>query len=135
MEDNRADVFLIRESIESACPDAILHVISDGDKAIEYFEQTDRDESAPGPALVILDINLPKKPGHVVLDRMRASQRCASAPVVVVTSSNSERDRERMGQLGVSGYFRKPSEYEEFMKLGGLVKEILEKNSARGTHG
>jgi len=45
--------------------------------------------------------------------------------VLVVTSSDSQKDRDEMGQLGVHGYFRKPSEYEEFMKLGPLVRDIL----------
>jgi DNA-binding response OmpR family regulator len=126
VEDNRADVFLIRESIETARIDADLHIVQDGDKAIRFFEQTDRDAAAPCPALVILDINLPKKPGREVLQQMRQSPRCANAAVLVVTSSDSERDRDDMRKFGVKGYFRKPSSYDHFMKLGAVVKELLE---------
>jgi DNA-binding response OmpR family regulator len=126
VEDNRADVFLIRESIEIAQVNAALHVVQDGDKAIKFFEQSDRDPSAPCPDLVILDINLPKKPGREVLHQMRQSRRCAGALVLVVTSSDSERDRDEMGKLGAKEYFRKPSEYADFMKLGQVVKGLLE---------
>lgn len=129
VEDNRADVFLIRESIEAACTGATLFVVQDGERAIRFFEEADRDPSAPSPDIVILDINLPKKSGAEVLSRMRLSQRCAHAPILIVTSSNSEKDRETMALLGVNGYFRKPSVYEEFMKLGGLVKGMLEVQS------
>jgi DNA-binding response OmpR family regulator len=122
-------VFLIRESIEAACTGTTLHVVQDGDKAIRFFDEADRDPSAPSPDVVILDINLPKKSGAEVLKRMRLSRRCADAPILVVTSSNSEKDRETMALLGVNGYFRKPSVYEEFMKLGGLVKGILDGQS------
>lgn len=125
MEDNKGDVFLIRESIQAASLEAVLHVVQDGEKAIKFFETTDTDPSQPCPSLVILDINLPKKPGREVLNFMRLSRRCAAVPVLVVTSSDSQRDRDEMARLGVNGYFRKPSEYDEFLKLGPIVKDML----------
>ena len=130
VEDNRADVFLIRESIQAAHIEADLHIVPDGDKAIRFFERADLDASAPCPVLVILDINLPKKPGREVLQQMRQSPRCADAAVLVVTSSDSEKDRDEMGRFGVKGYFRKPSDYDRFMKLGDLVKELIEPRTA-----
>jgi DNA-binding NarL/FixJ family response regulator len=86
--------------------------------------------SASSSRPVILDINLPKKPGREVLQQMRQSPRCADAAVLVVTSSDSEKDRDEMGKFVVKGYFRKPSDYDRFMKLGGLVKELLEARTA-----
>ena len=126
VEDNRADVFLIRETIAAAHLDADLHVLQDGESAIRFFEQADQDPSTPPPALVILDINLPKRSGREVVHRMRQSRRCANALVVVVTSSDSERDRDDMGKLGIRAYFPKPSEYASFMKLGVLLKSLLD---------
>ncbi len=73
VEDNRADVFLIRESIQIAHIDADLYVVQDGDKAIRFFEEADRDAAAPCPALVILDINLPKSPAA------KSSSKCVRA--------------------------------------------------------
>jgi chemotaxis family two-component system response regulator Rcp1 len=131
VEDNRADVFLIRESIAAACTGVTLFVVQDGEKAIRFFEEADRDASAPCPDVVILDINLPRKSGAEVLSQMRLSRRCAHVPILIVTSSDSEKDRETMALLGVNGYFRKPSVYEEFMKLGGLVKGMLENSRER----
>jgi DNA-binding response OmpR family regulator len=126
VEDSKADLFLIRESIEAVQLDVELDVVQDGEKAIKFFEQADRDPSAPCPVLVILDINLPKKQGRDVLLHMRQSQRCANAAVLVVTSSDSARDRDEMSRLGAKAYFRKPSEYDPFMKLGNLVKDLLD---------
>jgi DNA-binding response OmpR family regulator len=125
VEDNRADVFLIREAIEIARIDAELQIVQDGEKAIQFFDQIDGDASLPCPSLLVLDINLPKRPGNEVLSHMRRSRRCANAHVVVVTSSDSERDREEMRKLDVKAYFRKPSDYMAFMKLGDLIKELL----------
>jgi len=125
VEDNRADVFLIRESIEGAGIDARVDVVHDGEKAIQIFEQIDADTCEPCPALVILDINLPKRPGREVLSHIRRSRRCPHVSVLVVTSSDSERDRSDMSTLGVRGYFRKPSDYDDFMKLGAIVKQLV----------
>ena len=125
VEDNRADVFLIREAIDSAHVNAELYVVHDGDTAIRFFHDADDNESAPCPALVILDINLPKRHGSEVLQHMRQTRRCANALVVVVTSSDSDQDREQMADLGANGYFRKPSEYGEFLKLGGIIRGLL----------
>jgi DNA-binding NarL/FixJ family response regulator len=56
---------------------------------------------------------------------MRQSSRCAGALVLIVSTSGSANDCEHMASLGANGYFRKPSEYDEFMKLGDIVKELL----------
>ncbi len=93
---------------------------------MRFLQEAGRNPSSPCPDLIILDINLPKWPGGAVIRQMRRTRPCANIPVLVVTSSNSERDREEMRQLNVSAYFRKPSEYASFMKLGELVKELLE---------
>ena len=97
----------------------------DGEKAIQFLDQLDKDPSLPVPVLVILDINLPRLSGSDVLQYMRRTRCCANTPVLVVTSSDSRKDRDEMAELGVKHYFRKPSEYDSFMKLGGVVREVL----------
>jgi DNA-binding response OmpR family regulator len=113
-------VFLIRASIRRANIEADLHVLHDGEMAIELI-----DQGVQCPDLVILDINLPRKSGGDVLEHMRNSGRCNRALVLVVSTSNSMEDRETMSKLGADGYFHKPSEYVEFMRLGGVVREML----------
>jgi len=125
VEDNEADVFLIEEAIKSAKVPVSLYVARNGEQATSYFDRVDRDSETPGPALVILDINLPRKPGYEVLKHLRKSRRSATAHVIVVSTSDSPRDRDQMKQLGADRYFRKPSEYAGFMKLGELVKALL----------
>ena len=126
VEDNRADVFLIQEAIQSAHINAELQIMQDGEKAIQYFERLDSDDTLQCPAMMILDINLPKRPGNEVLAFMRRSRRCVNTTVLVTTSSDSERDRDEMAKLGVRDYFRKPSDFESFMKLGDIVKGLLQ---------
>jgi len=102
-----------------------FHVAKNGEQAIGYFDRIDRENQTAKPALVILDINLPRKPGFEVLKHLRRSRRCAKARVIVVSTSNSARDREQMKELGADHYFQKPSEFAGFLKLGELVQELL----------
>jgi DNA-binding response OmpR family regulator len=125
VEDSKTDLFLIREAIASAQIDADLHFVSDGQAATQFLDSADADAKAPCPCLVLLDLNLPKKNGDDVLRHLRSSSRCGNAAVLIVSSSDAVRDRERVTELGVDGYFRKPSDYSEFMKLGDLVKRLL----------
>ncbi|HEY3739902.1 MAG TPA: response regulator [Bryobacteraceae bacterium] len=125
VEDNKADVTLIRKALRQANVSAELHELDDGEKAIRFFERADADLESPCPDLILLDINIPRYRGGEILRRLRSSQRCGKALVLIVTSSDSERDRQEMYSLGANGYFRKPFEFAEYMKLGLLVRDLL----------
>ena len=81
----------------------------------------------PVPRLVILDLNLPKVSGGQVLERVRQSSRCASVPVLVLTSSDSPKDKAEVARFGATKYFRKSSRLDEFMNLGVEIRNLLEK--------
>jgi DNA-binding NarL/FixJ family response regulator len=68
---------------------------------------------------------MPKKMGGEVLSYMRKCKRCADAYVLVVSTSDSPRDRQQMAELGANAYFRKSLDFDEFMKLGEVVKAVL----------
>jgi DNA-binding response OmpR family regulator len=118
-------VFLIQKAIVATGLSVTLNVAKDGEQALRFFDQADVHPDMPCPTLIILDINLPKKQGGDVLRHKRLSRRCADALVIVVSTSDSAQDREQMRNLGADGYFHKPSEYDEFMKLGDIVKALL----------
>jgi len=124
-EDNAADVFLIREALECAGVKADIHVVSDGMAAIGFLDSADGSDISPCPCLLILDINLPKKSGDEVLLFVRQSSKCRQMLVLIVSTSGSIDDRKKMDELGCNGYFIKPSEYLDFMKLGSVVNEML----------
>ncbi len=125
VEDSKADLFLIREAIAEAKVDADLHVLQDGQQAIEFFERLEESDEPLCPDLVLIDLNLPKKNGTEVLRSLRRSGPCRHALVLIVTSSDSSNDRDAVNHLGLSGYFRKPSSYAEFLKLGPIVRDLL----------
>ena len=129
VEDNSPDVYLIREALSRVGLGGHIQVTPDGESAWQFFADAEADAKIPCPDVVILDINLPKRKGGDVLRQIRANGRCASVKVVVVTSSDSARDREEMTRLGADMYFRKPSDYAEFMKLGPVVRTLLDEDS------
>jgi two-component system, chemotaxis family, response regulator Rcp1 len=129
VEDNKPDVFLIREALATAGVNADVYVVHDGLQATAFFDKSDSDIEAQCPDLVLLDLNLPKESGEDVLRHMRNSRTCKDALVLIVTSSDSPKEREATHALGACGYFRKPSEYAEFMKLGPIVNELLTSSS------
>jgi CheY-like chemotaxis protein len=126
VEDNKADVFIIQEALENARIDAALRIINDGSSATEFIDAVDRGDETLCPDVVLLDLNLPRKNVDDVLRHLRDSTRCKDAPVMIVSSSDAPPDRNAVSGLSVAGWFKKPSGYAEYMKLGPLVKDLLE---------
>jgi CheY-like chemotaxis protein len=128
-EDNLPDALLVREAVRMEDLPLDVHLAADGQQAIEFIARAEKDPDAPCPHFLLLDINLPRADGFEVLRRLRASERCKSVPVIVISSSDSPADRDQAAKLG-AGYFRKPPSYEEFLKLGGVLKQLLRDNGA-----
>src|ERR1700692_1980050 len=94
VEDNPADVFLVREALREESLNCDLEVVDDGEQAIQFFERVDAGGQAP-PDLLLLDLNVPRIGGEKVLERARKTRPCAGTLVVVITSSDSPRDRQK----------------------------------------
>jgi len=124
-EYNLADVRLVREAFREHAVVCDLHVIHDGQDALAFIARLDHDENLRCPDLILLDLHLPKCNGEEILQRLRASERCARTPVVLLSSSDSPRDLKQAETNAESHFFRKPNSLEQFMELGGIVKEIL----------
>ena len=126
VEDNLADINLVEEALEEAQLDCRLTIMRDGVRAIEFLERIDSHLDHPSPDVVLLDLNLPMIGGEEVLKRVRMSPKCIGVKVLIISSSDIPADRERVMQLGASGYFRKPSSLAQFMLLGIEVRAMIE---------
>jgi CheY-like chemotaxis protein len=131
VEDNPADVRLVREAFYESRLEYDLTVVNDGEKAIRIIERIDRENMAC-PDLMVLDIGLPRKGGFQVLECARASERCTQIPVVILTSSNAQEDRDMAVKLGATRYIRKPDDWEGYIGLAGMFQEILAENQRGG---
>lgn len=123
-EDNLPDTLLVREAIRMENLPLEMHVASDGQEAIDFIAAAEADPDAPDPDLLLLDLNLPKRDGFEVLRRLRASPKYKGIPVLIMTSSDSAADQSRATELGAR-YFRKPPNYDEFLKLGKALRQLM----------
>jgi chemotaxis family two-component system response regulator Rcp1 len=124
-DDNPSDVYLIREALREHSVDCMLRVVSDGKDALRVISGETENPSPGSLRLIILDLNLPRHDGIEILQKLRESTRLDHVPVVVLTSSDSPRDRVLANELGATRYLRKPSSLDEFLSLGAIFKDLL----------
>jgi two-component system response regulator len=114
VEDNPDDVMFTLRAFERNKISNEIVVARDGAEALEYLLPSDESEALT-PALILLDVNLPKVDGLEVLRRIRSHSRTAGLPVVVLTTSTEERDIVESYRLGANSYVRKPVIFGEFV--------------------
>jgi len=124
VEDNEADVRLTREALREAGENVRLSAVADGDLALTYLRREAGFADVPRPDLVLLDLNLPRKNGLEVLEEMRADERLACIPVIVLTSSAAHQDVEACYARGANAFVVKPLELDEFMDLIGAIRNF-----------
>ncbi len=119
IEDNSDDVDLTLDALNVHKLANRVKVLRDGAEALDYIFCTgqfaDRDICV-GPKVILLDLKLPKVDGIEVLRRIRSDERTKTLPVVVLTSSNEQKDRVDSYELGVNSYIVKPVEFENFAR-------------------
>lgn len=125
VEDNRSDVLIIREILKHEGIKADIHLAGDGEQAIKFLGEVQRNPERVCPDLILLDLNLPRVSGLQVLSHIRTRSVCAETPVVVVTSSRSPEDLAAIQKLNASAYFQKSSDLPTFMQLGKLIRRLL----------
>ena len=131
-EDHPADVYLIRAALEEYGIDLPIQVAAEGEEVLRIISQ---QEALAGASLklIILDLNLPRHDGIEILQRLRETKQLARIPVVVLTSSDSPRDRIVASELGAVRFLRKPSNLEQFLSLGAVFKELLGPGKAQSS--
>jgi len=130
-DDNPSDVYLIREALREYSVDCELRVASDGRDAIDIIAGRRADVKVENLSLIVLDLNLPRHDGIEILRLLHDSPGLMHIPVVVLTSSDSPRDRLTANQLGAVRYLRKPSNLNEFLQLGAVFRDLLGQTSTK----
>lgn len=128
VEDNPADVYLLRRALNNAGAECDLTVLEDGAEALAFVRKQGAFTAALVPDLIVLDLNLPKNGGLDVLQAMVGENSLTGVPVAILTSSSSPRERAAIAEFGVQRYIIKPPDLTEFMKIGVLLKELLDKS-------
>lgn len=117
VEDNPQDEKLTLRALQKANCSNQVDVVRDGQQALDYLFQEGEFASMRGramPAAVMLDLGLPRLSGLDVLARLRSDERTRFLPVVILTSSDEERDRVKSYEIGANSFVRKPVDFGEF---------------------
>jgi two-component system response regulator len=141
VEDNPDDVDLTRRAFQRAGITQPLEVVEDGVEALDFLFARgaySHRVGQPLPALVLLDLKLPRLDGHEVLRQVRANTLTRFLPVVVLTSSDEQKDLVESYSHGCNSYVRKPVSYTEFVEAArqlGLYWLVLNRAPQPGAHG
>jgi len=124
VEDNKGDVGLIEEVFEEAKIRNNIHVAEDGEEAILFLHGEGKFSGSPRPDIILLDLNLPKKDGREVLKEIKEDNNLKNIPVVILTTSNAEKDILRAYDLHVNAYITKPLDFDQFIKVVGSIENF-----------
>jgi chemotaxis family two-component system response regulator Rcp1 len=128
-EDNDGDVYLVRRALQKEGLAHQLQIARNGEEALSILQDAENGKEATLPDLILLDLNLPRIDGGQVLAHIRRTSTFDQTPVIVLTSSDSPKDREMALGLGATLYFRKPTDLASFMRLGAVIQQTLRKAS------
>ena len=117
VEDSPGDVRLTQEVLRDARIANELHVVGDGEQAMAFLRREGELADRPRPDLVMLDLNLPRKDGREVLSEIRADPELERVPVIVLTTSEAEKDILRSYELAADAYITKPIDLSEFIAV------------------
>jgi two-component system response regulator len=123
VEDDPGDVLLTTDTLEDCHLGLSLHEVSDGEEALHFLRRTGDFAAMPRPALVLLDLNLPRRGGLEVLADLKADPDLRAIPVVVLTTSQAEADIVRSYELHANAYVIKPIDAAKF---ADAIKQIDE---------
>jgi CheY-like chemotaxis protein len=122
-EDNPADIYLLRVALEEHGVTLPLQVVTDGREVMRLLDQ--QEEAEDHFKLIILDLNLPCFDGLELLRRIQLIEGLRGVPVIILTSSDSPRERLAGMNLGATRFLQKPTSLDQFLSLGGIFKELI----------
>jgi CheY-like chemotaxis protein len=124
VEDSPSDADLTEEVLSDGKVLNNLHWVQDGVEALAFLRRQGKYADAPRPDLILLDLNLPKKDGREVLAEVKADSRLKLIPVIVLTTSEAERDILKTYELNANCYVTKPIDLEQFISVVKLIEEF-----------
>lgn len=124
VEDSPADILLTREGFEESKILANLHVVEDGQAALDYLQRAKERDDTVVPDLILLDLNLPKKGGIEVLQVIKSDPELRRLPVVMLTTSDYEVDVLESYDSHANSYITKPIDFEQFTQVVRTLEDF-----------
>ncbi len=114
IEDDMADIELIKECLKKFQNSIHLNAVVDGEEGLKFLNFKGTYQEAMRPDLILLDLNMPKKDGQQILFEIRRDHKFRTIPIVILTTSEFERDIEAAYKLGANCFITKPFDFQEF---------------------
>ena len=122
VEDNPVDILTISKAWKIAGIKNKLHVVKNGEEALQFLFRKEKHENVPMVCLILLDLNMPKMNGFEILKTIRENDGLKNIPIIILTSSSRDKDIKRAYQLGCNSYIMKPSKYKSFVEIISMIK-------------
>jgi CheY-like chemotaxis protein len=122
VEDNEGDIYLTTEALEEKRIINQISVVKDGQAALDFIFKRGEYSDAKMPDLILLDVNLPKKNGHEVLAEIKSDEISKHIPVIVLTTSSSEKDINSCYKNHANCYITKPVEADQFLQAVSTIE-------------
>ncbi len=116
-EDNEGDILLIKEALEEVKHVIELSIVKDGKEALDFISRQGKYKEAKKPDLIMLDVNLPKKNGHEVLQFIKGSEALKHIPVIILSTSSSKQDINISNANFANCFITKPVNVNEFLSV------------------
>jgi CheY-like chemotaxis protein len=125
VEDNEGDIVLTRRALSKTEMEYKIDVVRDGEEALMYLRKNGIFQDAETPDLILLDINLPKIDGMDVLKQIKGDGKLRTIPVIMLTSSDSEKDILMAYSNYANWYITKPKDFKKFIEIVQAIKDCL----------
>ncbi|HEY8036112.1 MAG TPA: response regulator [Methylobacter sp.] len=123
LEDEPSDAYLVKMALKEGKVLAHLHHVVDGREGLDFLNRAEKYADAPRPDLIFLDLNMPRMNGCEFLTAIKADECFKGIPVVVLTTSDVEKDVVSSYQLGATSYITKPIDMPQFIKAVQQIGE------------
>lgn len=124
VEDNEGDVRLIKEAFSESKIDKTFNVARDGEDALNFLYGRGKYTERIKPDIILLDINLPKKNGFEVLERIKTDPELKKIPVIMLSSSSSEEHIIKSYDLNANCYVTKPVDFDEYIRAVKIIEDF-----------
>ncbi len=125
VEDDPGDELMTREAFQENKVRNVLHVVRDGEEALDFLHRRGAHAGAPRPGLILLDLNLPRFDGRQVLAAIKDDADLCTIPVVVLTTSEAEEDILRSYKLHANAYVTKPVDFDRFIDVVRQIDDFF----------
>jgi CheY-like chemotaxis protein len=122
-DDDPEDVELVADALSDSNFPCDFHSVTNGYELIKYLHHREPyADSALDPGVILLDLSMPKRNGTEVLAELKSTRHLRDIPIVILTTSDAERDRARAASLGANGYLTKPNSYQALVEMMQTLK-------------